>query len=201
VPIPNTRTITAVISALSKEGTTQAAEEAEAWLIQMQDWHKELGWDCQPNRFTFNAVISSWARTGNGTRSEYLLRQFQEYAPASEQPNTISFNAVIQAYGRGQSDREELFQKAQSLLEEMMALGWQPNDQTVRAVKFCLEKDTSLDSTAKKRHWDEVQQRFFYHVPSSSVSSKKRMHRDANRRARRKARGVKDTPDQSGQVA
>jgi pentatricopeptide repeat protein len=175
-PTPNTRTVTAVITALSKRGTEEAAEEAEAWFMHMQEWHSEWGWDCSPNQVTLNALLGCWARIGNGPRAEYILRQFQSYHcncnihdHSQASPDIVSYNTVIHAYGKDMT-------KIQCLLEELIAVGLQPNKRTVGLVQNALEQDPSIQDKVHK--WNELKQRFFYFINTTTSSATTKKSRD-----------------------
>ena len=187
LPTPNARTVTAVITALSKQGTPQAAEQAEAWFLQMQEWHADHGWDCAPSVVTLNALLTCWARVpngGGGKRAEFWLRQFHHYASSSnlEPPNTLSYNAVLQTYA-GSNSNHVFVSKMESLLEELIAFGLQPNDRTVQIVQRSLERHAS-SADMKVRKWKEWKQRFFYFIESSKKTTKNKSRSTATNTSR-----------------
>lgn len=177
-PSPNTRTVTAVITALSKRGTKDAAEQAEAWFMHMQEWHADWGWDCSPNQVTLNALLGCWARIGNGHRAESILRQFQSYhcncnlnnnsninsstSNHTVSPDIVSYNTVIHAY------RNDMI-KIQCLLQDLIAAGLQPNKRTVELVRTAMEQDPSIQDKTLK--WYELKQRYFYFTNTTTGSS------------------------------
>ena len=196
-PPPNTRTVTSVIAALSKKGTPQAAHEAESWFLRMQDWQSEYGWDCAPNVVTLNALLSCWARVGNGPRAEYILREYQHHfaGPSSKRwqrhsgqhrhveydddddeeeegahaPNLVSYNAVIRA-------NQQNVNKVQDLMEELIAIGFTPNESTMMLAKKALYDGNHPDDADAK--WKEWERRFFYSVTTTTTTTTRRNTRN-----------------------
>jgi Pentatricopeptide repeat domain len=188
-PPPNTRTVTSVIAALSKQESPEAAQEAETWFLRMQDWQPDFGRDCAPNVVTLNALLTCWARVGNGPRAEYILREYQHHfaGPSScrwqqqgsrrdgheydddddedgpHAPNLVSYNAVIRA-------NQQNITKVEDLLQELIAIGLTPNESTMTLAKKALyyndydHNHHGVDADAK---WKEWERRFFYSVTTT----------------------------------
>merc|ERR1711862_972236 len=79
----------------------------------------------KPNIRTYNNVISSYAKDGNGKKAEeilrYIIEKYNENMEEEElQPNTITYTSVIDAYARGTEKDAGI--KAQTLLNEMYEL-------------------------------------------------------------------------------
>lgn len=166
-PAPNTRTLTSVITALSKVGSVKSAQKADSWFLQMQDWHSERDWDCAPNVITLNALLTCWARAKDGARAEYILREYQHHYSHHDAPNVVSYNAVLQA-------NQHSLRKVEDLLQELIAVGLTPNESTMAIAKTAVYgADAGVTSPDTK--WKEFERRFFYSVrPKGSRRNQQR---------------------------
>ena len=95
-------------------------------LNDMIDMVEEGLLDEKPTTLTFNAVLSSWMRSGRpdaGEQAEMNLRQMIVFAQSGRfncYPNTVSYNIVIGAWSR--SKNKLAGEQALRLLEELKTL-------------------------------------------------------------------------------
>eukprot|EP00980_Cylindrotheca_fusiformis_P028077 scaffold22578_cov164-Cylindrotheca_fusiformis.AAC.3 len=147
---PNFRTFTAVMTALSKQKTVQAAKRAEALLWKMQELHKEKNMDTCPNVYTYNSILSCWAMLGDGKKAEFYLRDLQR--TSGTKPDVVSYNSVIRA-------QKNDLAKAEVFVEEMIQQGIHPDNVTKRTLMNILNGDKSI--TNKKEKARELMLEYF----------------------------------------
>lgn len=99
---PNTRTYNACLDALCQAGDMDKAEQL---LYHMLALARDGDKDAQPDRFSFNCVISGFSRSTQrdaGRRAESILDRFLEYSEEFRhiRPDTHSFTHVIAHYAR-----------------------------------------------------------------------------------------------------
>ena len=175
LPKPNSITFTSILTALSREKTVKAAEEAEKLLLQMQELtDSPYNLDTRPNIVTYNAIMNCWAsleqenrnnknnHSNNkdyhhyGRRAEFILRSIQELDDKDERPDVTSYNIVIKAYS---NDME----KAEELLQDMIKNGLDPNEHTYDTVHHVLRRDKRIKN--KEQKFAEICEQYF---PSSA---------------------------------
>lgn len=153
--LPNTRTFTAVLAALSRSGSPTAAEQSEALLIKMQDLDDASEeYDTKPNTISYNAVLNCWARQsqhpGAGARAANILHIMKELYLAGDidvQPTIVSYNTVLHAYAS--SGGADAVARSHALIQEMMQSGdpqLAPNESTYNTLL-----KTILTTTGSKR--------------------------------------------------
>jgi pentatricopeptide repeat protein len=190
LPRPNTRTFTAILSALAREGTTEAAKEAEDLLMQMQELNKEpYNFDTCPSVISYNAVLNCWCsvdKAWNKTKqinndvsagamqqAESLLQMMKNLKP-DEHPNVVSYNTMIKGYGNS-------MRKAERCVDEMISRGLQPNQSTYKNLLKVLQRDgsfpTQIEKTAKAI---EIQQK--YKFGANGLPRRRPPSRSQNRR-------------------
>lgn len=150
---PNTRTFTSILFALSREGTQDAAEQAEDLLLQMKELSDEpYEWDTRPSVVTYNAVLNCWCsvlKTGRKEdnlvirRAQDFLQKMQNLGP-DEQPNVVSYNTMIKGHGNN-------IKEAEKCVIEMLKRGVKPNQNTYQSLLKVLRRDRHFFSTAEKQ--------------------------------------------------
>ena len=177
LPKPNSRTFTSILTALSKEKTVEAAEEAENILLQMQELHDSPhNLDTRPNIITYNAVMKCWASVSfsschskkskqlrnniYGRKAEFILKSMHGL-DGDERPNEISYNTVVRAYSDDMNKAEELFQDMVARYEI------QPTESTYNTLVQVLKRDDKIKD--KKRKMTQLRDQYF---PSPSFTSK-----------------------------
>merc|ERR1719491_1085716 len=201
LPKPNSRTYTSILTALSRETTAKAAEEAENLLLQMQELHDLYNLDTRPNVITYNAVMNWWASLSlpsrrskqlmdrddcneenygpdnnkqqfYGHKAEFVLRSMKGLNK-DERPNVISYNTVIRAYSNDMN-------KAEELLQDMIENGLHPTEHTYDTLLHVLRRDYRIKN--KKRKLAELHERYF---PSSSFTNNNIIQGNNNNHTRR----------------
>jgi pentatricopeptide repeat protein len=152
LPRPNARTFTAILAALARECTIEAAEEAEELLLQMKDLSEEpYNLDTRPGIISYNAVLNCWCSVDRAQnekrkvavkRAEQLLHIMKDLGP-DEQPNVISYNTMIKGYGNSTT-------KAEKCVREMISRGIQPNQSTYQNLLKVLQRDRLYPSQEEK---------------------------------------------------
>jgi len=60
----------------------------------------------EPDLFSYNIILDGWARIGNATKAEELLRAMQ--VSSATRPNVMSYTSVLQAYGSNVGEVERI---------------------------------------------------------------------------------------------
>ena len=179
LPTPTKYTFASMILALSKQKTIQAAERAEALLLQMVELHESKRWDTHPNVVAYNSVLNCWAAVdGGGSRARAILKQLSLLS-SSERPTVISYNTVINA----QADDLE---SALEVLQEMISDGIEPNGSTLRTVKKVLGNDPSVSD--KEMRWKQIRKQYFSEYLSRLWRRNKSLEQKQERRRRQRLR-------------
>lgn len=142
LPSPDLRAFSAVLHAWSKSKDPQAAERAEAFLMQMHIMYQSKQLDNPPNVYCYTNVLSCFAKSrkpGSGTRAlailqsmmkgNYDLEGSEKRSHVSVVPNLVSYNNVLNALANETSitsggDKElVLIQHIFELLDNLILLG------------------------------------------------------------------------------
>mmetsp|Transcript_10459 Transcript_10459/g.25262 ORF Transcript_10459/g.25262 Transcript_10459/m.25262 type:complete len:171 (-) Transcript_10459:193-705(-) len=169
----------------------------------MQEFNEQpYNWDTRPNIVTYNALMNCWAslslpsskrrrkrkiqkpndETGSemthfdnvddhhrfGRKAEFVLRSMQGLG-ANEQPNAISFNTVIRAYS---NDTE----KAEELVQDMIASGIKPTDHTYKTLVHVLNRDLTVKNKDKKL--EDIRNLYFTANRDRSLNNEKKNLRE-----------------------
>ncbi|CAJ1967450.1 unnamed protein product [Cylindrotheca closterium] len=146
--IPNSRTFTAIMMALSTQKSVPSAEKAEELLAVMIQKHKEEQWNTSPDIYTYNTVLRCWCTLRDGTRAESFFRKMEQEV----KPDVISYNSLLNAYYHN-------FEKGVALVEEMMERKIKPDRVTQRTLLQILTKDKRVRN--KDQVSKETMERFF----------------------------------------
>ncbi|KAG0619548.1 hypothetical protein M758_4G147100 [Ceratodon purpureus] len=141
---PNTVTCNALIDALVKGGRYDQAVET---FFDMRDGTNGLEHGCKPNVVTYNVLIDALCKEGLvdiGVRVLQYMREGEEEETVA--PNSATYNTIIDACGKG-----GLYEKAESLMEEMVEHGVQPDHITYTAL---------LGSYGKAGLWESAENTF-----------------------------------------
>jgi len=120
---PNTRTYNSCLDILCRSGETDKAEEL---LYHMLALAKTGDQDASPDAFSFNAVISGFARSrkpGAGQRAESILYRFVEFSEEfpDVRPDIRSFTHIIAHYSRAKNMPDSPY-RAENVLNQLISM-------------------------------------------------------------------------------
>jgi pentatricopeptide repeat protein len=120
---PNTRTYNSCLDALCRADETTKAEEL---LYHMLALTRDGDRDASPDAFSFNVVISGFARSrkrGSGQRAESVLDRFIEFSDEhpSVRPDTRSFTHIIAHYARAKNMPDAPY-RAENILNQLVSM-------------------------------------------------------------------------------
>jgi pentatricopeptide repeat protein len=192
LPKPNSRTFTSILTALSREKTAKAAEEAETLLLQMQElYDSPYNLDTRPNIITYNAVMNCWASLSFPSRQRQRSHQQRVEQDDRNDRNNANSNNDCHHYGskaesvlrsiQGLDDKDDRpnvisyntviraysndMDKTEELLQDMIKNGLHPNEHTYDTVYHVLRRDKRVKN--KEQKFAEICEQYF---PSSSSS-------------------------------
>lgn len=120
---PNIRTYNSCLDALCRAGE---ADKAEQLLYHMLALSKDGDGDAKPDAFSFNVVISGFARSqkrGTGQTAESVLERFLEFSEENPdcKPDTRSFTHIIAHYARMRNQPDAPY-RAENVLNRLLFL-------------------------------------------------------------------------------
>jgi hypothetical protein len=124
---PNERCFSAVINALSRSKHADAAPQAEACLVKMEEMAENGLVHVRPNVYTFQSVISAWASSDLPVAAEQaeanlqrLKELYHSHGDIQCRPNVIAYTNTLRAWLRASGGGYVSARRSEALLDEML---------------------------------------------------------------------------------